>query len=592
MKHAFFKRFSLAICSVVLVSFFAAASVFALTTESYNEGLAFGKAYKAEIINNIAQLKAESQKTQVGFEQALRYAKETEQLYNSILPQKVEWMQGLADGSGIPYEDILVFNTVDKMLTGFVGECTTFIANGKALASGSGSVIAKNRDVGLHTLSEIGLHQAATHPKDSLYKAAYIDIPEVEQTYKFIGSRSAGRWGYGMGINEYQVSVSDNDAPSRDELGFTASLHDNDLIRLVLERAKTAREGVDIVAGLVSQFGQAWNGIMFEIGDPNELWVVEVTGKRWVAKQYNDTAVARSNQYQIEDDYDLAAPDLVSFAVSQGWVPEGTERINFKQVYSTDELYPEDNDLSKRNNQESIYQANMRYLRATELLEANMGNLTPELMISMTRDHYDTYKLPSGTVVELNQVPFYSSDLADWYLREWNTVEPANDLTPVHMYIRGICAHDLGWGGTSATAVLISRPDVPNELGLMLHAFMPPCNSTFIPFYVGITNVDNRYKGPEAAAAFNTIATRAFAGYTKYHAAIRKAFDPYEADLFKELPAVEKKFQELKNSKNPEDAVSMLTQFVKDKSVEALNLVSVAHDYMTQAAKDATSWSR
>ena len=75
-------------------------------------------------------------------------------------------------------------------------------------------------------------------------------------------------------------------------------------------------------------------------------------------------------------------------------------------------------------------------------------------------------------------------------------MEPANDLTPVHIYIRGVCSHDLGWGATSASGILVSRPDVPNELGLMLHAFMPPCNSTYVPFYVGITDVDNRYKGP------------------------------------------------------------------------------------------------
>ena len=47
---------------------------------------------------------------------------------------------------------------------------------------------------------------------------------------------------------------------------------------------------------------------------------------------------------------------------------------------------------------------------------------------------------------------------------------------------------------------MIARPDIPNELGVMIHAFMPPCNSVYIPFYVGVTDIDNRFKGPEAAA--------------------------------------------------------------------------------------------
>ena len=318
---------------------------FALETPIYQEGVDFGRNYQTEIRQNIDRIFGKAATTQADMEQIRQYAFESEALYKEILPEKVEWIKGVSDGSGISYVDLLIFNSVDRMVTGFTGECTTFMAHGKALASGKGTIITKNRDLGSQTLSEIGYHEAATHPKGAIYKAAYIDIPNVGKTNKFIGSRSAGRWGYGMGVNEYQVVVADNDAPSRDLLGFKKSLHDNDLVRLVLERAKTAREGVDVIAAIVPRFGQAWNGIIFEIGDPNELWVVAITGPRWAAKKYSDTVTARSNQYQIGDDYDLASPDLVSFAVEKGWVPAGTKRINFTKVYSTDELYPENNEL-------------------------------------------------------------------------------------------------------------------------------------------------------------------------------------------------------------------------------------------------------
>jgi hypothetical protein len=36
----------------------------------------------------------------------------------------------------------------------------------------------------------------------------------------------------------------------------------------------------------------------------------------------------------------------------------------------------------------------------------------------------------------------------------------------------------------------------------------------------------------------------------------------------------------------------MLTQFVKDKCVQALSLVQTAQDNMTQASRDASKWSR
>ena len=590
-KRALSKRLYLSVIGVLFVSLLIAGSSFALNTESYKEGFSFGEVYQDEILNNINIVMAKAPGNNIDMEQAVRYARESEDLYNMILPEKIEWMKGVSDGSGIPYQDILVFNTVDRMITGFMGECTTFMAHGKALASGSGTIIAKNRDLGSQTLSEIGLHQAAKHPKGAVYKAAYIDIPETEKTYKFVGSRTAGRWGYGMGVNEYQVTVADNDAPSRDILGFVKSLHDNDLVRLILERASTAREGVDVIAALVPKFGQAWNGIIYEIGDPNELWVVAITGPRWVAKKYTDTVTARSNQYQIRDDYDLAAPDLVSFAIEQGWVPKGTERIDFTKVYSTDELYPADNDLSKRKNVESLYNTQVRYQRAMELLEKNIGKITPELLTSLCRDHYDTYKLPSGKVIELNQIPIYSSQFAGWGKHEWQVYEPKQDEVPIHMYIRSICSHGHG-GSTASSAILVSRPNVSNELGLMLHAFMPPCNSTYIPFYVGITEIDHRYTGPEAAVAFQLIKARSFSQYKLYHNAVRKAFDPYETRLFEEIPTVESQFEELKKADKEKEANAMLTQFVKDKCVQALSLVQAAQDNMTQASRDASKWSR
>lgn len=222
------------------------------------------------------------------------------------------------------------------------------------------------------------MQQAAHQAQDTLYKAAYIDIPQAGYTYKFVGSRSAGRWGYGMGINEHQVFVADNDAPTRDKLAYKEGLHDNDYVRLILERAKTAREGVEVLTSITEKYGQAWNCIIFEIADPNELWVVEVTGYRWVAKKIENGVAARSNQLQIEDDYDMAADDLVSFAIEQGWVPEGTEKINFRKVYGTYDLYPSSNDnLAERPAVEKLFNTQMRYDRAMELLKAQEGQLDP-----------------------------------------------------------------------------------------------------------------------------------------------------------------------------------------------------------------------
>ena len=589
-RTSLFQRISLVGCICCLVLLFS-ATTFAAQNSSYQDGIEFGRVHSVAIQSNVAALEKMADPNKVDMAAVMAQAYQDEELYKKVIPDKVSWMRGVAEGAQLSYDRVLVLNSVDRNITGFQGECTTFMAQGTALKSGKGTIISKNRDQSAATLSEIGLQEKSRHTSDEVYQAAYIDIPQVTETYKFIGSRTAGRWGYGMGINEFQVSVSDNDSTSRDMLEFKKGLHDNDVVRLVLERAKTAREGVDVVTKLVEKYGQAWNGIMFEIGDPNELWIVEVTGHRWVAKRYVNTITARSNQYQIGDDYDLCSKDLVPFAIEQKWVKEGTQRINFRSVYGTLELYPESNDnFAKRPAVEKLYNTEMRYQRAMELLTKANGQIDAGTLIPFTRDHYDTYKLPSGKVIDMHQVPFYSSDVVDWYNREWMAQWPKKDTIETSMYIRGVCGHDLGWGATSSTGMMISRPDVPNELGLMLHSYMQPCSSTYVPFYVGTTKVDSRYSTPQAAYTFHNIAMRSFGYYKLYHEGIRAAFDPYEKQLLTDMPTFEQQYISLRNSGSNEEAQNAINNFVAEKCDSALKAADKALANMEEATVKNSDW--
>ena len=74
-----------------------------------------------------------------------------------------------------------------------------------------------------------------------------------------------------------------------------------DLVRLVLERARTSREAVDVCSNLLEEFGQgggcaeddrSWcyeNGFLF--ADNKEAWVFETSGNilTRLGKQYNQT---------------------------------------------------------------------------------------------------------------------------------------------------------------------------------------------------------------------------------------------------------------------------------------------------------------
>ena len=61
----------------------------------------------------------------------------------------------------------------------------------------------------------------------------------------------------------------------------------------MIEKARTAREGVEIFTGLVKKYGYTEPSRLFTIADKDEIWVVQVIrGRRFVARRCPDEAVA------------------------------------------------------------------------------------------------------------------------------------------------------------------------------------------------------------------------------------------------------------------------------------------------------------
>ena len=51
------------------------------------------------------------------------------------------------------------------------------------------------------------------------------------------------------------------------------------LIYVTLQRAKTAREAIQVMTDLVAEFGYYSSGESFSISDPEEVWILEMIGK-------------------------------------------------------------------------------------------------------------------------------------------------------------------------------------------------------------------------------------------------------------------------------------------------------------------------
>lgn len=258
--------------------------------------------------------------------------------------------------------------------------CDTMVAVGNATVDGS-VILAKNSDREpneAHVLVHIPRQQ---HAPQSKVKCTYIEIPQVEETYEVFLAKPFWIWGCEMGVNEYGVAIGNEAVFTKEPYQKEGGLIGMDLIRLALERAKTAYQALHVIVDLLEQYGQGGNcGFehptyyhnSFILADPNEAWVLETAGKYWAAERVKDVR-SISNGLTIGETWDEASPGLVEHAIQKGWCKSGQD-FNFARCYS-DFLYTRLDGCIPRQS------------RSMELLKENAGNLDAARMMRFLRDH-------------------------------------------------------------------------------------------------------------------------------------------------------------------------------------------------------------
>ncbi len=153
-----------------------------------------------------------------------------------------------------------------------------------------------------------------------------IKIPEVQNTAHNIRVNYSYYKGVPApitngGLNEYGVAVRDIWSPSRRELidmtpKDQTGPNYSDLSKIVLERSKSAREGVQIIADLTGQFGEStYGGNSHIIADSKEAWVViQFAGGLglWAAERLGENAIRASRPGYIQE-IPINAPPLKLF---------------------------------------------------------------------------------------------------------------------------------------------------------------------------------------------------------------------------------------------------------------------------------------
>ena len=164
------------------------------------------------------------------------------------------------------------------------------------------------------------------------------EIPQVGRTYQRVGN-----------MNEHQLIIAETTYGGRHELGEPNGIMDyGSLIYVALERAKTAREAIDIIVDLANTYGYHSSGESFSLADKEEVWVMDLIGKGpnnkgivWVARRVPDGYIcAHANQARIstfpqnDPENCIYAPDVISFAREQGYFDGEDKDFSFCDAYA------------------------------------------------------------------------------------------------------------------------------------------------------------------------------------------------------------------------------------------------------------------
>jgi len=163
-------------------------------------------------------------------------------------------------------------------------------------------------------------------------------IEQVARTWQTVGN-----------MNQHQLIIGETTWGGREEQADPAGIMDyGSLIYVTLQRARTAREAIQVIVDLANRYGYPSEGETFSIADPQEAWVMDLVGKGahekgivWVARRIPDGYIcAHANQARITrfplDDPDncLYAPDVISFARAQGWYEGEDGDFSFRDAYN------------------------------------------------------------------------------------------------------------------------------------------------------------------------------------------------------------------------------------------------------------------
>ncbi|MGV8962970.1 MAG: dipeptidase [Candidatus Saccharimonadaceae bacterium] len=394
-------------------------------------------------------------------------------------------------------------------------------------------------------------------------------IPQVLQTYNVVGN-----------MNEHQLAIGETTFGGHSELSDSTGIIDyGSLIYITLQRAKTAREAISVMANLVKDYGYYSSGESFSIADANEVWVMELIGKGvgnkgavWVAERIPDDCVsahanqARIQQFPLADSKNcIYSPDVISFAREKGYYSGNDTDFSFAQAYAPLDFgalrFCEARVWSFFNHVNKDMAKYVTYAKG-ETTDPMPLYIKPDKKLSVQeiqkfmRDHYEDTDLDWRN--EYGAGPFNSPYRWSPLTWEVDSVEYCNE--------RPISTQQTGFSFVSQ-----SRSTLPNEIGgILWFGLDDAAQSVYYPIYVGSTKVPEsmevgngdllNFTWNSAFWVHNWVSNMVYNRYSDMIVHVNKVQNKLESSFETQQPEIEKKALAMyKGSKS--DAINFLTDY-------------------------------
>jgi secernin len=313
--------------------------------------------------------------------------------------------------------------------------CDTLCAVGR-----DRTLFAKNSDRPVAEVQPI--EPFAPRPAGGRVRTQYLEIDDAGAV-ALLGCRPDWLWGLETGVNAHRVAIGNEKVFTVDNPYDAApALIGMDLVRLGLERGRTADEALEVMTDLLTRHGQGGVGdrthdepyfSSFLVADPRRAWVLETSGRTWAATPVDDTA-AISNRITLGTDWTRASPD----------VDAGADFDTFRLPRAP------------------TGHADVRLAASRACLASGSNALTPRILAAQMRHHGERpWGAPGGDTTSVSPPP--ASAMPD-----------GTGVT--------VCMHVRGYQATASSLIA----ELPADDGRPARAWVAPgspCVSVFVPVF-------------------------------------------------------------------------------------------------------------